>query len=105
MNTTSFIVADETLAKRGLPEVAFIDNHHDRSPGAAPVIAIKRGEDGYYPIFTPHTAADLNAARGVTKGQVEAMQIGSLVGWDAPGANPAAWTEDGRLKGRHDSEE
>lgn len=89
-------IRDEELAKRGLPEIAYIDNSWNKSPDAPPVIAVKRGESGYYPIRTAWSADRLNAAAGVTKGQAEAMHIGSMVGWHAPGANPAMWTEDGK---------
>lgn len=71
-----------------LPERAYIDNSHDKSPGAAPVIAVKRGERGFWPIFTQQTADELNEAEGVTPAQREAMHIGSMFGWDAPGADP-----------------
>lgn len=72
-----------------LPEVAFLDNSWDKSKGAPPVRAVKRGVLGYFAIFTRLSADELNKAAGVTPEQVEAMTIGSLVGWDAPGANPA----------------
>ena len=78
---------DLELKARGLPELAFVDNK-DRSPGAPPVIGVRRGESGYYPIFTRLTAAELNAEHGVTPAQREAMYNGSLFGWDVPGADP-----------------
>lgn len=80
--------ADQILADRGLPEVAFIDNN-DKSHGASPVIGVRRGESGYYPIFTPLTADQMNAEHGVTPAQREAMYNGSLFGWDVPGADPS----------------
>jgi hypothetical protein len=82
-------IKDEELAKRGLPELAYIDNSWNKSAGASPVIAVKRGESGYYPIFTPLSADALNAKAGVTAPQREAMHIGSMMGWHVPGANPA----------------
>ncbi|MBZ0094568.1 MAG: hypothetical protein K8H75_04185 [Sulfuricella sp.] len=75
-----------TLQK--LPPVAYIDNSYDESPGAPPVIAVKRGVMGCYPIQTNLTAAELNKSAGVTPVQAEAMHIGSSFGWDAPGADP-----------------
>lgn len=78
---------DLELAARGLPELAFVENK-DRSPGAPPVIGVRRGESGYYPIYTRQTAAQLNEAHGVTPAQREAMYNGSLFGWDVPGADP-----------------
>lgn len=74
-----------------LPEVAFIDNRHDRSEGAAPVIAVRREVCGYHPVFTQRTAQELNEAAGVTTAQAQAMHSGSMFGWDAPAANPANW--------------
>lgn len=79
---------DQALAERGLPEMAFVDNSHDKSPNAPPVIGIRRGESGYHRIFTSRTAAQLNAMYGVTEAQRIAMQNGSLFGWEVPGAFP-----------------
>ncbi len=83
------IARDEALAARGLPEIAYIDNAWDKSQGASPVIAVKRGESGYYPIFTTLSADQLNAQSGVSTAQREAMHLGSMVGWHAPGAHPS----------------
>ena len=58
------------LAK--LPEKAFVTNPL-RTPGNStsqpPVIGLKRGESGYYPIWTRATAAELNELDGVTPAQ------------------------------------
>lgn len=78
----------ETPMSPNLPELAFVDNSWDKSPGAPPVIGIKRGEDGFYPVFTTATADELNASYGVTPAQREAMHNGSMFGWDVPGADP-----------------
>ncbi len=83
------IARDEALAARGLPEIAYVDNTLNKSSGASPVIAIKRGESGYYPIFTTLSADELNKQAGVTEAQREAMHLGSMVGWHAPGAHPS----------------
>lgn len=82
---------DDQLKARGLPTSAFIDNRSDKSTGAAPVIAVRRGERGYYQIFTQQTAQELNAAHGVSEAQAQAMHIGSMRGWDLPGADPRKW--------------
>lgn len=79
---------DQILADRGLPEVAFIDNK-DKVNGPSPVIGVRRGESGYYPIFTPLSAHELNEERNVSSAQREAMYNGSLFGWDTPSADPA----------------
>lgn len=81
---------DEELAARGLPEIAYVDNTWDKSDGAPPVIAIRRGESGFHPIHTTLSAAALNQASGVTWAQAEAMHTGSMFGWTVPGAHPRA---------------
>jgi len=55
-------------------------------------IAIKRGESGFYPMgdYDPDR---FNKANGVTPAEVMAMEIGSMFGWDVPGADPAAHAE------------
>lgn len=79
---------DQSLAARGLPEIAFLDNK-DNLHGPSPVIGVRRGEAGYYPISTPLSADELNAERDVTSAQREAMYNGSLFGWDTPSADPS----------------
>jgi len=80
------------------------------------VIAIKHGELGYirknrqeiemaFKIAgvadslvndDPSAAVDaLNLAIGVTRQMRSAMEIGSMFGWDIPGANPSTYKEDG----------
>lgn len=65
------------------------------------IIIIKRGETGYYKTDWPSTgigseayqkaidwAKELNDGLGVTPAQAEAMKVGSMFGWDVPGADP-----------------
>lgn len=86
MNMKSEI--DANLAK--LPEKAYVANRIQCSGphGIPPVLCIKRGEDGYYPVYTSATAAQLNENLGVTPQQAEAMFNGSLFGWYTPAADP-----------------
>lgn len=84
---------DIELSSRGLPEKAYIDNSTGEFKSGAPVIAVKRGESGFYPIFTPLSAKELNDMEGATEAQVKAMQFGSIFGWDTPGAFPAKQEE------------
>lgn len=76
----------------GLPELCF-----SVLPGTGDLICIKRGENGYYPSDWSTDdkeqnveLADYNNERlGVTPEQRQAMEIGSMAGWDVPGADPA----------------
>lgn len=84
---------NKTLEPKKLPDHCYSTNQLNGR-----VIAIKFGESGYYPIETKATADELNAVLGVTKAQVEAMVVGSMFGWDCPGANPDMYDDEGRLK-------
>jgi len=59
-------------------------------PGHGGAIAlVKRGERGYF--STNWTAEDMeryNNANNVTQKQINAMLMGSMFGWDVPGADP-----------------
>lgn len=73
------------------------------------LILLKAGEKGYFRLqqaypkreaerdgITMDELADRwNAERGVTKGQREAMEIGSMHGWGVPGADPDLYTPEG----------
>ena len=73
-----------TLAK--LPP--FCASRH-RATGAPTLI--KRGVAGYW-LASPDLDPDaFNARHGVTPAQAEAMEIGSMFGWDVPGADPDTW--------------
>lgn len=78
----------ELLADPGLPEVCY---SADAGPGE--LVAIKRGQMGYYPVDTYQEhwqaeamAANKNRLLGVTAEQRQAMVIGSMFGWHVPGA-------------------
>ena len=55
-------------------------------------------EDGYHlmdMLMQPVELADeLNEKLGVSPIQRQAMEVGSMCGWDAPGADPAKYQED-----------
>lgn len=71
---------------------------------------IAKGETGYYKtdilecnnIKTSDEAKalvdELNDNLGLTKGQVKAMECGSMFGWDVPAADPSRWNADGTPK-------
>jgi hypothetical protein len=76
----------------GLPELCF-----SVLPRTGELICIKRGESGYYRSDWNTDdkeqnieLADYNNERlGVTPEQRQAMEVGSMAGWDVPGADPA----------------
>lgn len=78
----------------GLPDMCF-----SVLPGTGELICIKRGESGYYPSDwnTPdkerniEIADDANESMGVTPAQRQAMEVGSMFGWDVPGADPGIY--------------
>ena len=75
----------------GLPELCF-----STLASTGQLICIKRGETGYYPSdwdtgdkeHNVELADELNDKLGVTPAQRQAMEIGSMAGWDVPGADP-----------------
>ena len=75
----------------GLPEKCF-----STLMTTGQLICIKRGDTGYYPSEwdtgdkerNVELADDLNKKLGVTPAQRQAMEIGSMAGWDVPGADP-----------------
>ena len=94
-------VVEEVKAgiRHKLPSIAYKTNPKDGTFSTnAPLVAFKRGESGYYPINSNASAVELNERRGVTKAQVSAMYMGSLFGWDVPGADPDLYNDDGSMK-------
>lgn len=74
-------------------------------PGTGELIIIKNGESGYYRTSYGDTDKKANIGikdfynerLGVTKIQEECMKVGSMFGWDVPGANPNNYDENGRF--------
>ena len=87
-------LADTPKLAEGLPELCYSVH---KSTGE--LIVIKRGECGYHQ--TDYSTedkernielADYNNERlGVTPIQRRAMELGSICGWDVPGADPAKY--------------
>ena len=81
----------------GLPELCF-----SILKTTGQLICIKRGESGYYPSDwdtgdkerNVELADELNEHLGLRPVQRQAMEIGSLAGWDVPGADPKAYEQD-----------
>lgn len=80
-----------------LPEVCF-----STLPDRGDLIIIKRGEAGYRisdwstgDKKTNQALADVqNHKRGITPAQVQAMEIGSMYGFDVPGTNPQSFYDE-----------
>lgn len=78
------------LAK--LPELCYATNPSLSGDGDA-IVILKRGERGVHPYIAASAKADahadlLNARMGVTPAERRAMEMGSMFGWDIPGADP-----------------
>ena len=87
-----------TPLRSSLPESC-----HSVLPSSGELIAIRRGEKGYFPSeFSSADEAenrifadDRNTKNGVSKAQEAAMLAGSMFGWDAPAADPKNYDENG----------
>jgi hypothetical protein len=58
-------------------------------------ILLKRGVMGYWPAPLRRDVDGFNRRHNVTAAQREAMEIGSLCGWDVPGADPDLYLSRG----------
>ena len=62
-------------------------------------IRIDIAESGYTPIRkqgNSRAANEMNRELGISPAQAEAMKVGSMFGWDVPGADPKNYDENGR---------
>lgn len=82
---------------KNLPEECFIV-----LPATKEMVMVRRGETGYYPQReenAPWGAENLDALNermGVSKGQAEAMAMGSMYGWDSDLSDPTNYDENGK---------
>ncbi len=76
-------------------------------PSTGELIVLKRGETGYFRSDwdTGNKAENKKLAEwhnhrcGITPAQVKAMQVGTMFGFDAPGADPQIYFDEARLIG------
>ena len=88
---------NEPMRRNELPETCF-----SILPSSGQLIIIRCGERGYYPSEwdtgdkeqNVELADELNEKLGVSPIQRQAMEVGSMAGWDVPGADPAKYQED-----------
>ena len=88
---------NEPMRRNDLPETCF-----SILPSSGQLIIIRCGERGYYPSEwdtgdkeqNVELADELNEKLGVSPIQRQAMEVGSMAGWDVPGADPAKYQED-----------
>jgi len=86
----------------GLPDLCF-----STLPSTGDLICIKKGEKGYYPsdwnTDNPERNAELadynNERLGVTAAQRQAMECGSMHGWDCSGADPSTYESEQMMGG------
>jgi len=80
------MLTDNHSTAPGLPRLCYA-----RQPETGTTVLIVCGEAGYHLVTTPLTPEQLNTALAVppTRQQVQAMLVGSLFGWQVPGADPA----------------
>lgn len=83
-----------------LPEFSFVTSVLNNE-----TMMIIRGTRGFQPIgesLKGFTAEELNQKHGITPEQALSMEVGSLYGWDAPGADPMYHISNqsiGKIKG------
>ena len=92
------------LAKdRGLPRYSYA-----YLPTTQEEIRIDIAESGYIPMGKNENDGNvkkMNRESGVTPAQAKAMQVGSMFGWDVPGADPKSYDDKGKAIRKKDSRE
>lgn len=91
--------------RSSLPEQCYV-----YLPTTQEIGIVKKGESGYYrsdlsPVYGEDGQKfvdEMNRGGGVTKAQAAAMSAGSMFGWAAPAADPAAYDDLGKaIKPKH----
>ena len=88
------LLLDKLAKDRGLPRYcsAYL-------PTTQEEIRIDIAESGYIPMRKNENDGNvkkMNQELGVTPAQAKAMQIGSMFGWDVPGADPKSYDDKGK---------
>lgn len=81
-----------------LPRMAVVKN-----PSTDELVIIQRGHTGYWPLPDSYTQEDINKINeGIDDATLEAMQHGSVFGFDLPIANPELYRDKEEEKGNGD---
>ena len=78
-------MVDVLATLKKLPAMCAAHHRVDDAP-----VVIRCGVIGCFPA-PGLDVDDFNNTRGITPAQVLAMEIGSMFGWDVPGADPDYW--------------
>lgn len=82
-------------APAGLPEMCATIMPNTLEP-----IVVKRGQSGHWPLPDGMTIERVNQVFKATPPQIAAMLVGSMFGWDVPGADPDRYDVQGRPRRR-----
>ena len=88
------LLLDKLAKDRGLPRYCYA-----YLPTTREEIRIDIAESGYTPMGKNENDGNvkkMNQELGVTPAQAKAMQIGSMFGWDVPGADPKSYDDKGK---------
>ena len=97
------LLLDKLAKDRGLPRYCYA-----YLPTTQEEIRIDIAESGYIPMGKNENDGNvkkMNRESGVTPAQAKAMQVGSMFGWDVPGADPKSYDDKGKAIRKKDSRE
>ena len=97
------LLLDKLAKDRGLPRYCYA-----YLPTTQEEIRIDIAESGYTPMGKNENDGNvkkMNQELGVTPAQAKAMQIGSMFGWDVPGADPKSYDDKGQAIRKKDGRE
>ena len=97
------LLLDKLAKDRGLPRYCYA-----YLPTAQEEIRIDIAESGYIPMGKNENDGNvkkMNQELGVTPAQAKAMQVGSMFGWDVPGADPKSYDDKGKAIRKKDGRE
>lgn len=97
------MLMNKLASDRGLPRYCY-----SYLPTTKEEIRIDFAESGYTPYRKQgngRAANEMNRELGISPAQAEAMKVGSMFGWDVPGADPKNYDENGKAIRKKDNRE